>query len=164
MTAGSAITGWLCVMRILLLATGVGAAVAVDAQTQGSADTRDTAAAVAAATTEGNKWLAALDAGRYAETWADAATVFKEGAAQGDWIAQLTNIHETLGKAVIRKLESADYSRTLRGAPTGDYVTIIYLTQFERAQIALETLALTKEPDGHWRVAGYNIGRAPDSK
>src|SRR5947199_905908 len=46
----SAITGWFCVMRILLLATGVGAAVAVDAQTQGSADTRDTAAAVAAAT------------------------------------------------------------------------------------------------------------------
>ena len=161
--AASAIAGSLRLTRALSLVAGLCWALAINAQAPVNASP-DTAVAVADATTESNKWLAAVDAGRYAETWADAATVFKEGAAQGDWIAQLTNIHETLGKAVIRKLESADYSRTLRGAPTGDYVTIIYLTQFERAQIALETLALTKEPDGHWRVAGYNIGRAPDSK
>ncbi len=161
--AASAIAGSLRLTRALSLVAGLCWALAINAQAPVNASP-DTAVAVADATTESNKWLAAVDAGRYAETWADAATVFKEGAPEADWTAQLRNMHETLGKAVIRKLESANYSTTLRGAPTGDYVTITYLTQFEGAQTALETLALTKEGDGHWRVAGYTIGRAPESK
>ena len=49
----------------------------------------------------------------------------------------------------------------MRGAPAGQYVTIAYLTQFTNASPAIETVLVMLE-EGHWRIAGYNIARAPD--
>ena len=42
------------------------------------------------------------------------------------------------------------------------YVTISYLTKFASAPLATETLIVSKEADGVWRIAGYNIAKAPD--
>ena len=119
-------------------------------------------AAVASATQESDKWLAQIDAGKFAESWSEAAGVFKAAVTQADWAEQLTQMHQALGKTTIRKLRSADYSKTLRGAPTSQYVTVNYITQFEKAPPAIETIAVAKDPDGQWRIAGYNITRAPD--
>ena len=43
----------------------------------------------------------------------------------------------------------------MRGAPSGKYVTVTYLTQFANAPPVYETILLTLEED-HWRIAGYN--------
>jgi hypothetical protein len=41
--------------------------------------------------------------------------------------------------------------------PEGEYVLILYNTSFEHKKVAIETVLLELEKDGHWRVAGYSI-------
>ena len=122
----------------------------------------DLDAAVAAATQRAVNWLDALDAHHYAEGWDEAAAVMKEGRSQEDWVRDIGAPRELFGKRVMRELQRADYSTTVRGAPKGDYVTVTYLTQFANAPPALETILVMLE-DSHWRVAGYSIGRAPEA-
>ena len=122
----------------------------------------DRGAAVAAATQEAAHWLDALDAHRYAEGWDESATVMKEGRTQEDWVRDIGSPRESLGKRVMREMQRAEYSTVVRGAPTGNYVTVTYLTQFANAPPALETILVTLEDD-HWRIAGYSIGRPPDA-
>ena len=124
---------------------------------------RENAAAITAATAAAEKWLNSIDTGNLLATWQEAAEVFKLGVKQADWVADLEGIHAQLGKSTMRELKTAQYSTTLRGAPArGDYVTITYLTKFANAPLASETLIVSKEADGVWRIAGYNIGKAPE--
>ena len=122
----------------------------------------DRAAAVTAAKEEATHWLDALDAGRHAESWNDAAAVMKEGRNQEDWIRDVASPRESLGKSVMRELQRADFSTAVRGAPSGKYVTLVYLTQFAKAPPIAETILLTLEGD-HWRIAGYSLERAPET-
>ena len=119
--------------------------------------------AVTAATEATDHWLAIVDAGRFADSWKDTAGVFKLGVTETEWVTELEAIRGRLGKTTMRELKTAQFSTTVRGAPlTGEYVTISYLTKFANAPIAAETLIVSKETDGEWRIAGYNIGKAPD--
>ena len=122
----------------------------------------DRAAAVSAAKEEATHWLDALDAGRHAESWNDAAAVMKEGRNQQEWIRDIASPRESLGKSVMRELQRAEFSTAVRGAPSGKYVTLVYLTQFAKAPPVSETILLTLEDD-HWRIAGYRIERAPET-
>jgi Protein of unknown function (DUF4019) len=121
----------------------------------------DSKAAVAAASDEATHWLDGLDAHHYAESWNDAAAVMKQGRTQDDWVRDIGGPRELLGKSVMRELQHADFSTTVRGAPEGQYVTIAYLTQFSNAPPAIETVLVMLE-DGRWRIAGYNLTRAPE--
>jgi Protein of unknown function (DUF4019) len=128
----------------------------------GAAD-RENAPAITAATAASEKWLIALDSDNLLGTWQEAAEVFKLGVKQADWVADLEAIRTQLGKATMRELKTAQYATTLRGAPArGDYVTITFLTKFANAPLATETMIVSKEADGVWRIAGYNIGKAPE--
>jgi hypothetical protein len=122
----------------------------------------DRAAAVTAATEEATHWLDALDAGRYVESWNEAAAVMKEARNQEDWVRDIANPRESLGKSVMRELQRAEFSTRVRGAPSGKYVTVIYLTQFANAPPVYETILLTLEDD-RWRIGGYSIDRAPEA-
>ena len=118
--------------------------------------------AVVDATRATDQWLAAIDAGKFADSWKDAAEVFKLGVTQDEWTGDLTTMRGQLGQTTMRELKSAQYSTRLRGAPaTGQYVTVTYLTKFANALLAVETLVVSKEGDGEWRIAGYRIGNAP---
>jgi hypothetical protein len=125
-------------------------------------DEADRAAAVTAAKEEATHWLDALDAGRHAESWNDAAAVMKERRNQQEWIRDVATPRESLGKSVMRELQRADFSTEVRGAPSGKYVTVVFLTQFAKAPPVHETILLTLE-DTHWRIAGYSIERAPET-
>ena len=56
-----------------------------------------------------------------------------------------------------RKLKSKMYSKTLPGVPDGEYVVIMFDTQFENKKSAVETVTPMLDKDGKWRVAGYLI-------
>ena len=142
---------------------GVLSLAAVLAGTPAAADEQsDRAAAVTAAKEQATQWLNALDAGRHAESWNDVAAVMKEGRNQQDWIREVANPRESFGKSVMRELQQAEFSTRVRGAPSGKYVTVIYLTQFVNAPPVYETILLTLE-DNRWRIAGYSVERAPDA-
>ena len=118
--------------------------------------------AVVDATRATDQWLAAIDAGKFADSWKDAGEVFKLGVTENDWISDLATIRAQLGPTTTREFKSARYSTRLRGAPaTGQYVSVTYLTKFANAPLAMESLVVSRERDGEWRISGYYIGSAP---
>jgi hypothetical protein len=110
-------------------------------------------AALASATA----WLALADGGKYPETWDQAAGYFRNALSKDQWVASLERGRTPLGKVVARKLKSKMYTRTLPGAPDGEYVVIMYDTEFENKRSAVETVTPMLDKDGKWRVAGYFI-------
>lgn len=82
----------------------------------------------------------------------DADKVAKAEAAALAWLA-LTDA----GDLVSRKVKSARYAESFRGAPDGEYVVVQYETRFKNKKIAMETVTPLLEKDGSWKVSGYYI-------
>jgi hypothetical protein len=102
-------------------------------------------------------WLALVDSGNYAESWQEAAQIFKNAIPEGEWVKMAQATREPLGRLLSRNLKSATYTKTLPGAPDGQYVVIRYDSSFEHKQTAVETLTPMLDKDGKWRVSGYYI-------
>ena len=103
------------------------------------------------------EWLALTDSGKYAESWDEASTVFKTAVTKDQWQGALHKVRDPLGKLISRKFKSATYTKSLPGAPDGEYVVIQYETNFENKQSAVETVTPALDKDGKWRVSGYFI-------
>jgi Protein of unknown function (DUF4019) len=128
-------------------------AVLIGAATRNSAAETPEAAAQAAALT----WLHLIDAGNYANSWETAAKLFKSSITQAQWISRVTPVRDPLGSVKSRSVLAAKFTRTLPGAPDGEYVVIRFTTSFEHMASATETVTQVKEADGQWRVGGYFI-------
>src|SRR5208282_3778908 len=102
-------------------------------------------------------WLALVDSGKYAESWQEAAQLFKAAVTKEEWRSKLQASRDPFGKLLSRKLKSATYSKTLPGAPDGEYVVIQYDSSFEHKQSAVETITPMLDKDGKWRISGYFI-------
>ncbi|MFI5114084.1 MAG: DUF4019 domain-containing protein [Terriglobales bacterium] len=102
-------------------------------------------------------WLALIDSGKYADSWQEAAQLFRAAVGKEQWQSAMRASREPLGKMLSRKLKSATYSKTLPGAPDGEYVVIQYDSRFEHKQAAVETVTPMLDKDGKWRVSGYYI-------
>ena len=103
------------------------------------------------------EWLSLVDSGKYGESWQEASSLFKTHLTKGQWQTMVGAVRDPLGKVVSRKLKNATYTKTLPGAPDGDYVVMQYETSFERKQSAVETVTPMLDKDGKWRVSGYYI-------
>jgi hypothetical protein len=110
-----------------------------------------------AAQQSADAWLALVDSGKYAQSWDEAAQLFKGAVTKEQWQGVLHASRDPLGKLVSRKVKSANYTRTLPGAPDGEYVVIQYESSFEHKQSAVETVTPMLDKDGKWRVSGYFI-------
>ena len=102
-------------------------------------------------------WLGLVDSAKYADSWQEAASMFKTAVTNEQWQGMLHSVRDPLGKVLTRKLKSATYTKTLPGAPDGEYVVIQFDTSFEHKQAAVETITPTLDKDGKWRVSGYFI-------
>jgi len=109
------------------------------------------------AQTSAESWLGLVDAGKYAESWDEAAQMFKRAVTKEQWQGAVRGARDPLGKVVSRKLMRATYTKTLPSAPDGEYVVIQYETSFEHKQAAVETITPMLDKDGKWRVSGYFI-------
>src|ERR1051326_1681565 len=105
--------------------------------------TSDRAAAVAAATHEAEQWVEAVDGGRYADAWKQQSPAVKAGRTEPDWISEFAAPREGRGEPVMRELKRAEFSTRVRGAPEGEYVTVVYLTKFANIPLASETILLS---------------------
>ena len=114
-------------------------------------------AAIGQAQAAAQAWLALTDVGKYAESWDEAATSFKAVVARPDWERMVKAVRGPLGGLKSRKLQSATFTRTLPGAPNGEYVVLRYATTFEHKTSAVETVTPLHDQDGSWRVSGYYI-------
>ena len=102
-------------------------------------------------------WLALVDEGKYNDSWMTAALYFKKAITKQKWEQSLTAVREALGKLISRKIKSKLYTKSLPGAPDGEYVVIQFSTPFENKVSAIETVTPMLDKDGQWRVSGYYI-------
>lgn len=110
-----------------------------------------------AAQTAAESWLKLMDKGEYAESWGQAASIFKSAIAEEQWAQQARAAREPLGKMTSRTFKSADYETSLPGAPDGEYVVIQFSASFANKKDAVETVTPMLDKDGKWRVSGYYI-------
>jgi hypothetical protein len=113
--------------------------------------------AVTKAQTAAKTWLALTDAGKYDRSWDSATSLFKSSITKSDWEKIIRSVRSPLGALKSRTVKSATFTRTLPGAPDGEYVVIQFDTKFANKASAVETVTPMHEKDGSWRVAGYYI-------
>ncbi len=112
---------------------------------------------VAQATSSAASWLALVDAGKYPASWDQAAGLFKAAVSRSSWPTAAQAARAPLGAVRSREVKSATFTRTLPGAPDGEYVVIVYSSQFQNKANAIEIVAPVREKDGAWRVSGYSV-------
>jgi Protein of unknown function (DUF4019) len=112
---------------------------------------------VATAQASVESWLALVDTQQYAESWQTAASFFRNAVTAQKWEAAVKAAREPLGALKSRVMKSVTSTRTLPGAPDGDYRVFQFDSSFEHKAAALETVTAIRESDGKWRVAGYFV-------
>jgi len=122
----------------------------------GVAHSEDRNAAVQQATKVSDAWLKLIDEGKYAESREQAATFFKDHITAEQWAKMAAAARKPLGAVVSRKFKMAQYATHLLGAPEGQYVVILYDTEFAKKKGAIETVTPMLDK-GQWRVSGYYI-------
>ena len=110
-----------------------------------------------AAVAASQAWLDLVDGRNYSGSWEGASECFKAAVTMEQWQGSMGAFRKPLGKVVSRKLKSKQYTRTLPGAPDGEYVIIQYETSFKNKKSAIETITPMLDMDGTWRVSGYYI-------
>jgi hypothetical protein len=121
-----------------------------------SAIAQDAEAAVQAQAAA-SAWLALVDAGNYSRSWELAAGLFKSAVGQASWATAAHAARAPLGPLRSREVKSAVFTRTLPGAPDGEYVVITYASRFQNEARAIEIVTPLREKDGAWRVSGYFV-------
>jgi uncharacterized protein DUF4019 len=109
------------------------------------------------ATAAADEWLRMVDTGRYPESWESSAPSFQQAVDKRQWEVSMQSARAPLGVVLSRKVRSALYTKTLPGAPDGEYVVIQYDTRFENRPLSIETVTPMRGKDGTWRVSGYYI-------
>ena len=115
------------------------------------------AAADGAPEAAAKQWLALVDRGNYGEGWKSAASYLQNAIKKDDLVRALKAVRRPLGAVISRRLRSAQATTSLPGLPDGNYLILLYDTQFANKKVAVETITPMRESDGTWRVAGYYI-------
>ncbi len=111
----------------------------------------------AAAVKAASSWLQLTDNGKYSESWDAAATLFKKAVTKEKWQQAMKQVRQPLGNLLSRKVKSVTFTRSLPGAPDGEYVVIQFETSFTNEKSAIETVTPMMDSDGKWHVSGYYI-------
>jgi Protein of unknown function (DUF4019) len=101
------------------------------------------------------RWLAMVDRGDVAASYAGMSKLFKDSISQGNWAISVKQVRTPLGPIVERSMLSTQFSTTMPKAPDGDYSLVIFRTAFANKTDVRETVTLSREADGVWRVVGY---------
>jgi hypothetical protein len=109
-----------------------------------------------AAEKSAQQWLALVDAGKYGESWEQAAEFFKSAVTKDAWQQQVSSARSQTGKFKSRSLKSAEYTEILPNAPAGKYVVVQYDSSFDSGQW-IETAVLMEQKDGSWKISGYFV-------
>ncbi len=110
-----------------------------------------------AAQTSVESWLSLVDQAQYGASWQTAAAAFRNAVSEQKWSEAAQTARGPLGALKSRVLKSSAATKTLPGAPDGDYVVTQFTTAFDKKASAVETIAVVQEPDGQWRVVGYFV-------
>lgn len=103
-----------------------------------------------------NGWVTLVDAKRWNDSWAAAGILFRSQMPQTRWASTIEPVRDPLGAVTSRTLKSVMKTKSLPGAPDGDYEVVQFRTSFANKADATETVVLSREASG-WKVDGYFI-------
>lgn len=107
-------------------------------------------ASVAAA----EKWIALIDAGKFADSWEETAASFKAKVKKEEWSTALEESRRSLGPVVSRKLQARYHSR-VPGSPDAELASVLFEANRTNTKMLIETVILVNDRDGQWRVTDY---------
>lgn len=102
-------------------------------------------------------WLNIIDQEKYDEAWEKGALTLKLRLPVKSWTSILDASRKPLGKVVNRKVVDQRTSKNPPGLPAGDYMVMIYSTDFTAKKGATELATLVLESDGKWRGLTYQV-------
>lgn len=102
-------------------------------------------------------WLKLVDSADYGGSWDTAASLFRHTVTKAQWASAAAAARAPLGDLMSRKLRTSKFTKSLPGAPDGEYVVVTFETRFKNKAAAIETVTPTRDVDGRWRVSGYYI-------
>ncbi len=101
-------------------------------------------------------WLTLLDRRDWGTAWEASSSVFRSSVPLPSWMDAIPKLRESFGALVERSTGESVYKTTLEGRPTGDYVSVVFASKFDKQEIE-EVITTVREADGKWRVTGYSI-------
>jgi hypothetical protein len=96
-----------------------------------------------------------IDLGRYEKLYNDAGDEWRKDSTFEESKATLQRLHDKLGRAQVRNLDTAREEQTGTAPVPGHSLIAVYQTQFERGD-AMETFTLI-EHGGKWFLAKYFV-------
>jgi Protein of unknown function (DUF4019) len=109
----------------------------------------------AAGTAAAAAWLQMLDRRDWRSAWQASSQAFRSTVPIANWLDGIPKAREPLGALTERTASEAIYKTTLEGRPDGDYVTVSFAAKYANKPDAEEIVTTVREPDGKWRVMGY---------
>jgi hypothetical protein len=110
----------------------------------------------AAARSAALHWLTMLDQGDYEEAFEWEAQDFRMARTQAQFVRYMQARRAPFGRVLGRKFIGAAYIHKFIGVPEGNYVSILFRTDFEKKSETAERVILVEQEVG-WRVIDYRI-------
>jgi len=102
-------------------------------------------------------WLAIEDTDDAVASYSAAAKRFHDSMPVDQWAQAMSRAHEQFGPVQTRTLIGTQAPTPGPDVPPGEFVVVVFRTEYEKRQTGTETLTLERESDGKWRVVGYLI-------
>jgi hypothetical protein len=100
-------------------------------------------------------WLALADAGKFEETWVEAAGSFQKAQTKAAWAKGLSGARPTMGKIVTRTYLNHEIRSALPDLPPGKYITIRFTSVFEKHKDGAESVTLVRDGSRGFRMMSY---------
>ena len=101
-------------------------------------------------------WLGLLDRRDWGTAWERSGALFRKNVPLGTWMDNIPNVRAPFGTLQQREVVSAVYKTTMPGHPDGEYVTVSFVSKFDKKAEVRELVTTVRESDGRWRVTGYS--------
>ena len=100
-------------------------------------------------------WVKLADADDAAATYGQASQRFRAAITRERWADSLKKARENFGPVVRRTHASTRAPGPGKDTPPGEFLMLVFRTEFGRRGQGTETMTMEREPDGTWRVFGY---------
>lgn len=102
-------------------------------------------------------WLAIVDRGDYSQSWEETSQLMKITVSRNEWIRILNAMRKPLGNLVTRQKTDQRPAYNPNGLPGGNYMVLVYQTNFSARPNANELVTMVQGYDGQWRVLTYQV-------
>ena len=105
---------------------------------------------------DAERLLTLMDQAKYRDCWRQSSQHYKTQLNAEEWESQMKPVRNNFGALQKRVYKTSKTSKTLAGAPEGEYMVLEYTTSFANKPNVTETLVLSREGGG-WKLAGYSV-------